>query len=133
MGTSYSVDGFFSFKPNSKDVCLKELKEKFFTKDNVNFGFGNYTKYKSLRDVKDIGDAIKIVFADHQGNLCVSQDTELAYRFISAFDGSYGWEGVIYDFFKRISSHLQDVSSMLVWPESGCTKLSIKNGEWRIK
>ena len=131
MGTCYSVMTNLSFRKGLVDTGLQNLKEHLFTDKTVNFGFGTYSNFKSLNDIKTIEDAIKLVFADHQGMCDVKHPNELDYNFNSAFDASYGWEEVIYDFFKYLSPCLEDGSKMMVYPDSGCTKLVVEDGKWK--
>ena len=131
MGTCYVVDGKLKFKKDSVKEGLGILKEHFFRKPGVDFGFNSYGNYKNLEEVKTIEDAIKITFVDHQGMLTIKHPNELDYNFNSGFDASYGWEEVIYDFFKYLSPCLEDGSQMWVWPDSGCTKLIIEDGKWK--
>ncbi len=131
MGTCYVVDGKLKFKKDFVKEGLEILKEHFFRKPGVDFDFNSYSNYKNLEEVKTIEDAIKITFADEQGMLIIKHPNELDYNFNSGFDASYGWEGVIYDFFKYLSPCLENGSKMIVYPDSGCTKLVIEDGMWK--
>lgn len=44
------------------------------------------------------------------------------------FHGSYGWWSVMVDIFKKALSGLPDGSKIIIWPDSGSTEISVKNG-----
>ena len=131
MGTCYSVTSHLTFRKGLVNTGLENLKNHLFTKKNADFGFNTYSNFKSVKDIKTMEDAIKLVFADRQGMCSIKHPNELDYNFNSAFNGSYGWEEVIYDFFKYLSPCLEDGSKMMVYPDSGCTKLVIEDGMWK--
>ena len=132
MSTCYSVTAYLTFKKGLVQTGLENIKEHLIRNNkDVNFGFGTYSNFKSLNDIKTIEDAINLVFAGHQGMCDVKHPNELDYNFNSAFDASYSWEGIIYDFFKYLSPCLKDGSKMMVYPDSGFTKLVIEDGMWK--
>ncbi|MBO7694048.1 MAG: hypothetical protein J6T10_15630 [Methanobrevibacter sp.] len=133
MGACYSVTAHLTFRKGLVQTGLENVKEHLLTGRgrNVDFGFGTYSNFKSLNDIKTIDDAIKLVFVDHQGMCDIKHPNELDYNFNSAFDASYSWEEIIYDFFKYLSPCLEDGSKMMVYPDSGCTKLVVEDGKWK--
>lgn len=134
MGACYSVTAHLTFKNGLTQTGLENIKEHLIRNNkNVDFGFGRYSGFKSLHDIKTLEDAINLIFAGHQGMCDVKHSNELNYNFNSAFDASYGWETVIYDFFRYLSPCLEDKSEMIVYPDSGCTKLFMEDGQWKIK
>lgn len=133
MGTCYSVIAKLTFRKGLVQTGLENVKKHLLIggSRNIDFGFGTYSNFKSLNDIKTIEDAIKLVFADHQGMCEIEHPNELDYNFNSAFDASYSWESVIYDFFKYLSPCLEDGSKMKVYPDSGSIKLVIEDGKWK--
>ena len=130
--TCYSVTAYLTFKKGLVQTGLENIKEHLIRNNkNVDFGFGGYSDFKSLNDIKTLEDAINLVFASHQGMCEVKHPNELDYNFNSAFNASYGWEKVIYNFFKYLSPCLEDGSKMMVYPDSGCTKLVVEDGKWK--
>lgn len=134
MSTCYSVTAYLTFKKGLVQTGLENIKEHLIRNNkNVDFGFGSYSDFKSLNDVKTFEDAINLVFAGHQGMCEIKHPNELEYNFYSGFNASYGWETVIYDFFKYLSPCLEDKSEMTVYPDSGRTKLFMEEGKWEKK
>lgn len=135
MSACYSVSATLTFRKGLIQTGLENIKEyiRVSHNQNVDFGFGTYSNFKSLNEIKSIEDVINLIFAKHQKMCDIKHPNELDYNFNSFFNASYGWEKVIYDFFKYLSPCLEDGSKMIVYPDSGCTKLFIEDGQWKEK
>lgn len=69
---------------------------------------------------------IGIVFVDSGGSLFVYKEEGAQISFCSGFNASYGWEGLMMDFFTEVSPTLEAGSKLIIEPDSGFDVLTLK-------
>lgn len=67
--------------------------------------------------ITDIASALQCIFTTRGLNVLSQSDTQLFAD--SSFNASYGWEGVMCDWFEFVATNLQDGSTMDVYPDFG--------------
>lgn len=124
MGAVYSVT--MKVKLTDEKAVISALNHKIANSTGVNY---------SLEKCESIGvntitfdNLMKILLAEHQCRVDIEQDGDFTiYR--NGFNASYGWEGVMIEWFEVMTPFLADGSELLIYPDYDYDKLVIENGE----
>lgn len=123
MGQCYSVTAKFIFKNDDPAPFCNAFKDIV---DRMNGVTANF-------DLScDSMDTPFGCFNILTGGQAYAEGNEYPDIWYSDFDGSYGWEWVMYDVFSAVLKECENGSYVKIWPDSGMTKISVKNGEVKI-
>ena len=128
MGQSYLVEARFIFKNNDPSSFCKVFKKEVMDRDGVSADFNLKSEITD-----DPFDCFNILTG---GEAYTGYDTDGNARpdiWCSAFDGSYGWEIVMYEIFSELLKQCENGSRVRIWPDSGETEISVKDGVVTIK
>lgn len=116
MGQTYDV--YLKLNIDSEDEIKRALR-KYINENN-----GTWVRFDL--DGKDLDDFDQLmqVFITDRGYQKYGD-----YDYQSGFDASYGWESILYKFFEVMTPYLKNDSYILVYPDSGHTKITAKDGE----
>ena len=125
MGQTYSVT--LTLRYDNENDVIKKMKEFIdVTKSSdsrIDFRLDEWAKEGIGTDKLD--DLVKI-FITNRGYKSEHREGESSYH--TSFDAKYGWQGIMEDMFKYISSVLQNGSKMSIYPDSGRVIMRIKDG-----
>lgn len=123
MGMVYDVYFTLNFKEGKIKEAEAAARKFIFDKEatgRTSFSLDDYKKKGIVSDCMD--NIMKIVITDRdfhkEGN-----------EYSSHFEASYGWEGVMQDFFQVIAPFLEDESQCVIYPDSGCDTLIVHDGK----
>ena len=127
MGAVYSIH--LRIKVTDRTSAAEALRTKIARGDQ------EYTSY-SLEHYQSLGvgtdsleDLLKIFFGGWEAKLESSKGNKGFTKYDSAFDASYGWEGVMIRAFKEMAPYLEEESSIRIYPDSGVDYGRVKNGK----
>lgn len=115
MGAVYDIEGKLSFK--SANAVVKATQNFISSYDGARFSDTDFT---------DLEDALVCIFTRR---VDISNETDTFVEFYSGFDASYGWEGVMLDWFEACASVLADGSELRIFPDSGSDIGVVQNGK----
>lgn len=123
MGACYSV----CLKVNliDEEGAVKALNEHM-TKDGADYSLEEYANIGATPDTFD--GLMKILLAEAQRKVTIYQHGRFKV-YENDFDASYGWEGVMMDWFNVLAPFLKNGSELLIYPDNDYDKLVIKNGK----
>lgn len=124
MGACYSV----TVKVNLTDEngAIKALNNHIKNSNGVNYSLD---KYASIGVTPDTFDGLmKILLANHQQELSIVKKRKFTY-YDSCFNASYGWEGIMIEWFYVLAPFIANGSEMLIYPDDDYDKLVIRNGK----
>lgn len=124
MGACYSVE--LKVDLIDEEGAIKALNEHMAT-DGADYSLEKYAKIGVMPDTFD--GLMKILLAETQGKVFICQDGRFK-TYEHCFNASYGWEGVMMEWFEVLAPYLVDGSEMLIYPDSDYDKLIIKNGKY---
>lgn len=116
MGQTYDV--YLKLNIDSEDG-IKKVLQKYIDDNQAHKAIFDVID----RDLNNFDDLIQ-VFITNRG-----YEKKGEYEYQSGFDASYGWESILYEFFEIMTPYLKDGSYILVYPDSGHTKIVAKNGK----
>ena len=128
MGQTYSVEAKFVFKNNDKTSFCNVFKNEVNSRNGITANF-NLTKGcmdEPFGCFNILTGGYADISYDEKGN---------SYTDIwrSDFDGSYGWESVMYEVFTAVLKECEDGSYVRIWPDNGETLISVENGKVILK
>ena len=129
MGQTYTVEAKFIFKNNDSESFCKVFRDEIKSRDGVTAIFLPYEE----DDLKTPFGLFNILTAKNAMTAYDSNGNENPDIWVSDFDGSYGWESVLYDIFSSVLKECENGSWVKVWPDNGLTKLTVKNGKVTIR
>lgn len=108
MGQVYSVEAKFVFKNNDPTSFCEAFNRKVNAKNGSNKSNDPFECFKMLTatNAHKVGDC-----------------------WYAGFDASYGWEGIMIDFFDSMIRELEDGSYVTIYPDYGWETLTVKDGE----
>lgn len=124
MGACYSV----TVKVNLIDEvgAIKALNDHIENDTGTRY---NLEKYAASGITTETFDGLmKILLADAQQELSITKKRKYT-TYDSCFNASYGWEGVMIEWFHVLAPFLADRSEMLIYPDEDYDKLVIRNGK----
>lgn len=124
MGACYSV----TVKVHLIDEAgaIKALNEHIASDTGTKY---NLEKYAASGITTETFDGLmKILLADVQQELYITKKRKYT-TYDSCFNASYGWEGVMIEWFYVLAPYLADRSEMLIYPDEDYDKLVIRNGK----
>ena len=74
----------------------------------------------------DLDTLVKYVIMDSQFTV---EEIKGGKEYNSGFDQSYGWEGVMLEWFEHIAPTLRNGSTLWIYPDEDYDKVVVKNGE----
>lgn len=123
MGQTYSV--YLNIRVKDEKKAAQALRDKIARAEQEKVQY-------YLEHYKDIGigtdtlhDLLRIFFGGWEGKLRKTRNGALE----SGFDASYGWEGVMMGAFDAIGPHLEDESTLDIWPDSGRDQAVVVDGQ----
>lgn len=123
MGQTYSV--YLNIRVKDEKKAAQALRDKIARAEQEKVQY-------YLEHYKDIGigtdtlhDLLRIFFGGWEGKLRETHNGALE----SGFDASYGWEGVMMGAFDAIGPHLEDESTLDIWPDSGRDQAVVVDGQ----
>ena len=124
MGACYSVNVKVCVVDEAG--AIKALNKLIENSKNVNYSLD---KYASIGVTPDTFDGLmRILLAEAQQDISISKKRKYT-TYDSCFNASYGWEGVMMDWFETLAPYLADGSQMLIYPDEDYDKLVIRNGK----
>lgn len=131
MGACYSVDVKIKFNKENEKKILEEMEKCYQNHLSQRVGFG-IEKY-DFEKPSTIQDYLDLYFVKHQkmytDNVKEFANGNIEYSVNTGFDASYGWEMVMYDFFKEIAKYLLRGSILDMWPDNYHTTYRVKDGQ----
>ena len=117
MGQCYSVEAKFVFKNNDPTSFCNVIKEEIEKRNGKKAIFGELNP--NMNDPKVCFENVthKCSLELTDGTLCTD------------FDGSYGWESVMYEIFMEAAKKLDNGSYVKVWPDNGWWKIAVIDNE----
>ena len=113
MGACYDVE--LKLKPKDENQLKQMMNEFINESEHIIFDLEN-------KDRNNLEDLVKIFITDRGFYF----DGKV---YSTSFDACYGWEAVMTDSFEYYSKALKDGSYIKIWPDNGCEKLTVRNGE----
>ena len=126
MGAVYYVE--MTLKVKDAFTAANMLRDKI-SNDEIN-GFADYNLIHAAENglyLTSLENILSIILADDSGT-CAVKNPDGSISISNDFNASYGWEGILIDIFKRISTYLEDGSEMYIFPDSDYDHLIIQNG-----
>lgn len=123
MGACYSV--YLKVDLIDEEGAIKALNEHMIN-DGADYSLEEYANIGATPDTFD--GLMKILLAEAQRKVDIYQNGRFKV-YENDFDASYGWEGVMMEWFEILAPFLKDGSKMLIYPDSDYDELVIKNGK----
>lgn len=125
MGACYSVN----LKVNilDEDGIVKALNKHIIDDVRTNYSLDKYAAQGITTETFD--DLMRILLANNQGEVSIDKEDKFTI-YDSCFNASYGWEGIMMDWFEIMAPFLADDSQMLIFPDTDYDKLVVKNGKY---
>ena len=124
MGACYSVCLKVNFI--DEEGAVKALNEHMTNDTRANYSLEEYINIGATPDSFD--GLMKILLAEAQRKVDIYEHGRFKV-YENDFDASYGWEGVMMDWFNVLAPFLKNGSELLIYPDNGYDKLVIKNGK----
>lgn len=124
MGACYSVDLKVNFI--DEEGAVKALNEHMVNDTRADYSLEKYANIGVTPDTFD--GLMKILLAEAQRKVVIYEHEGFKF-YENDFDASYGWEGVMMDWFNVLAPFLKNGSELLIYPDSDYDKLVIKNGK----
>lgn len=123
MGACYSV--FVTVSLKDEKGAINALNQHIRTDTRTSY---NLERYANIGATPDSFDGLmKILLAEIQQEVHIERCNDwLSYE--NAFTASYGWEGVMMDWFRILAPYLKDGSQMLIYPDEDYDELVVVNG-----
>ena len=128
MGACYSVT--LRVNLSDEEGAIKALNEHMSKDSRTNYALDKYSAAGIEPTTFD--GLMKIMLAALQHNVFINSEGK--YRvYENYFNASYGWEGVMSEWFEVLTPFLEDGSKIRIWPDSGCEEAVVKSGKciWR--
>lgn len=122
MGACYSVT--VTVNITDEPGIIKALNEHIIHDVRSNYSLEKYAVQGITTETFD--DLMRILLANNQGEVSIDQEDKFTI-YDSCFNASYGWEGVMMEWFDVMAPYLADDSQMLIYPDTDYDKLVIKN------
>lgn len=119
MGACYSV--ILKVNLTNEDGAVKALNEHIANDTRT-----SYSIDKCKTDTFD--DLMNLLLAGFRTNVITYEEGKFKY-YESDFNASYGWEGVMMEWFEVMTPFLKDNSTLLIYPDSDYDELVIRNGK----
>ena len=120
MGACYSVECQLKFNMWDEDKVLAKMKECYRNHVSKDVGFCE-EKYPFKMDPKTVQDYMELYFTKHQKMFRFDRthlkNNNLIYWASSGFDASYGWHGVMLDFFESVAEFLMRGSRLDIYDD----------------
>ena len=129
MGQTYTVEAKFIFKNNDPESFCKVFRDEIKSRDGVTAIFLPYEE----DDLKTPFGLFKILTSNNAMEAYDSNGDKNPDIWVSDFDASYGWEGLMYDIFSSVLKECDNGSYVRIWPDHGQTKITVKNGKVKIR
>ena len=125
MGACYSVN----LKVNilDEDGIVNALNKHIIDDKRTNYSLDKYATQGITTETFD--DLMRILLANNQGEVSIDKEGKFTI-YDSCFNASYGWEGIMMDWFEIMAPFLADNSQMLIFPNTDYDKLVVKNGKY---
>lgn len=123
MGACYSV--YLKVDLIDEEGAIKALNEHM-AKGGADYSLEEYAHIGATPDTFD--GLMKILFAEAQRKVDIF-DYGRFRIYENDFDASYGWEGVMMDWFHVLAPFLKNGSELIIYPDNGYDKLVIRNGK----
>ena len=131
MGACYSVDLKIKFNKENEKKILEEMEKCYQNHLSQNVGF--CIEEYDFEKPSTIQDYLDLYFVKHQkmytDNVKEFANGNIEYSVNTGFDASYGWEMVMYEFFKEIAKYLLRGSILEMWPDNYHTIYRVKDGQ----
>jgi hypothetical protein len=124
MGACYSVKAKVSLTDEAG--AINALNEHIKKSEGVNYSLDKYAHIGVTPDTFD--GLMKILLAEHQQEVSITKKRKFT-TYDNCFNASYGWEGVMMEWFYILAPFLANGSEMLIYPDEDYDKLVIKNGK----
>lgn len=127
MGSTYTISTTFRFNVSKKQELVEKLSLKImeeFTSGEVNWG--------DFHNPKTLEDCLGLIFSKHQNSYSLEVKTdgqEENYEVNSDFHASYGWEGLMVDYFELVAPLLSDGSELWIYPDHDYDHLEVRDGK----
>ena len=125
MGAVYYVEVKVKLKDETSAIAA--LNQHMVNDKRTNYGLPEFEKHGITPDTFD--NLMRIFLADHQNSSFQIDRQKRTTCYQNSFEASYGWESVLIEMFETLTPYLENGSSIKIWPDSGCVKYSIKNGQ----
>ena len=118
MGQCYSVYAKLNFKnDDATSFCEAVKKSVEGLSDWANFGDYDDSDF-------DTPFGCFQIIATKRGSFIADNG-----EFVSDFDASYGWEGVMQDIFNEVMQVLDNGSRVMIYPDHGWERWTVRNGK----
>lgn len=124
MGACYSVN--IKLNLTDEDGAIKALNHHIASDSRTHYGLERCAEIGVTTTTFD--DLMRILLAETQQKVSISKEGKFTI-YDNGFNASYGWEGVMMDWFNVLAPYLADGSQMLIYPDEDYDKLVIKNGK----
>ena len=127
MGSTYTISTTFRFNVSKKKELIERLSSKImedFTSGEVNGG--------DFHEPKTLEDCLGLIFTKHQNSYSLevkTNDQEETYEVNSDFNATYGWEGLMVDYFELVAPLLSDGSELWIYPDHDYDHLEVRGGQ----
>lgn len=131
MGACYSVDVKIKFNKENEGKILEEMEKCYQNHLSQRVGF--VIERYDFEKPSTIQDYLDLYLVKHQkmyrSSVKEFVNGNIEYSANSGFDATYGWEMVMYDFFKAIAKYLLRGSILDMWPDNYHTTYRVKDGQ----
>ena len=114
-------------KLKDETSAIAALNKQMVNAKRTDYSLTNFAKRGIIPDTFD--NLMRIFLADHQSSSFQINKQKQITCYQNSFEASYGWESVLIEMFKTLAPYLENKSSIKIWPDSGCVKYGIKNGQ----
>ena len=115
MGACYSV--MLKVNLTNEEGAIKALNEHIANDTRAEYSTDG-------RDTNTFDGLMNVLLVD-----CMTYEKGRFKYYESDFDASYGWEGVMMEWFDIMAPFLMDNSKLLIYPDSSYDELVIRNGK----
>lgn len=125
MGACYSVILVAKTKnEKSATECLKA----FVANGKANFHTDEFAR--AGVDTGSFDGLVRVILAGYPETQYVKKERPDGFTvYGNDFGASYGWQGVLIDFFNALAPHLEDGSGIVSEPDEGCDEAVVENGK----
>lgn len=127
MGAVYAIKATLKLQQEKKEALSKKLSSKIMedlVSGEVNWG--------DIQKPETLEECLGLIFVKDQKmyDVTISKDKEQEIIEIdSGFSTSYGWESVMIDYFKTMAPFLDNMSDLVIYPDSGYDQIAVKDGK----
>lgn len=127
MGAVYAINATLKLQEKKRKDLFEKLSSEIMedlTSGEVDWG--------DIQKPETLEECLGLIFVEHQKmyDIKISKDKEQeTIEIDSGFSASYGWESVMINYFKTMAPFLDNMSDLVIYPDSDYDHLIIEDGK----